>query len=282
MKPLYSSLVISLLLTLSAHASNNVTYELKARESIQWQPLNPARGDNSPRAGVLWGDITKDMPSGFLVKFKDGFSSPPHIHNITYRAVVLSGKVHNDDPNAAKMWMGPGSFWTQPAGEDHITAASGVDTTVFLEILEGPYLVKPSDHAFDNGERPINLESRNVVWIDASDTNWISLEATKNTDSRIHMAYLWGEPDHNKDNGSLLKLSKGTRVLISVTGSMFKSVSTQGITDYQSGVNKKTTKLDQGSYFASSNGGEHQLTCLAETSCIYYIHAKGKYTVSGR
>ena len=55
----------------------------------------------------------------------DGFSSPPHIHNVTYRAMVIKGLVHNDDPEAENMWMPPGSFWTQPAGEAHITSAKG-------------------------------------------------------------------------------------------------------------------------------------------------------------
>lgn len=83
-----------------------------------------------------------------------GFESPPHIHNITYRGVVIEGVMHNDDPTAAKMWMPPGSFWTQPAGEDHTTAADGETNLIYLEIDSGPYLVKPSAEQFDNGERP--------------------------------------------------------------------------------------------------------------------------------
>lgn len=77
---------------------------------INWTPLNPARGDNSPRAGTLWGDRGADVATGFLVQFKDGFSSPPHIHNVTYKGIVISGRIHNDDPSAAKMWMPPVSY----------------------------------------------------------------------------------------------------------------------------------------------------------------------------
>lgn len=133
--------------TVLAEAANEVVLN----NDVQFQPLNPARGDAAPKAGVLWGDIKKDVPTGALIVFADGFSSPPHIHNITYRGVVISGAVHNDDPNAENLWMGPGSFWAQPAGESHITpAAPGSEATAFLEILEGPYLVQPSDEAFDN------------------------------------------------------------------------------------------------------------------------------------
>ncbi len=49
--------------------------------------------------------------------------------------------------------MGPGSFWTQPAGQTHITAAGeGGKATAFLEIMEGPYLVRPPDASFDDGD----------------------------------------------------------------------------------------------------------------------------------
>ncbi len=76
---------------------------------VKWEQLNPARGDKSPQAGTLWGDRSGAVPTGFLARFVDGFSSPPHIHNATYRAVVISGHIHNDDPDAASMWMPAGS-----------------------------------------------------------------------------------------------------------------------------------------------------------------------------
>ena len=154
--------------------------EVVPSADVTFQPLNPARGDASPQAGVLWGDIREDVPTGTLIRFKPGFSSPPHIHNITYRAVVISGAVHNDDPAAEPMWMGPGSFWTQPAGATHITAAradAGL-STAFLEIQEGPYLVQPKDRAFANGEFPVNVAAGNIVWIDAADVAWVDAPGT--------------------------------------------------------------------------------------------------------
>ena len=119
------------------------TNEVILASDVKWEQLNPARGDKSPKAGTLWGDRKGAVPTGFLAKFVDGFSSPPHIHNITYRAVVISGGIHNDDPNAAAMWMPAGSFWTQPKGEVHITAAKGNTNVALVEIDKGPYLVLP-------------------------------------------------------------------------------------------------------------------------------------------
>lgn len=126
----------------NAQETQIANVEVRLASEIQWQKLNPARGDASPQAGTIWGDQTKDGESGFLVKFVDGFSSPPHIHNITYRGIVIGGGLHNDDPDAKHMWMEVGSYWTQPAGEVHITAARG-SSIGYVEIQSGPYLVKP-------------------------------------------------------------------------------------------------------------------------------------------
>ena len=84
--------------------------EVVTVDDIEWGWLNPLRKDKSPSAGKLWGDRTKNEPAGFLVKFKKGFLSPPHIHNITYRGVVIQGLLHNDDEHAEKQWLPAGSF----------------------------------------------------------------------------------------------------------------------------------------------------------------------------
>lgn len=72
-------------------------------EEVRFDALNPARGDQSPLAGTLFGDRGAPGPTGFLFRPVDGFSSPPHIHNVGYRGVVIRGEVHNDDPGAAEM-----------------------------------------------------------------------------------------------------------------------------------------------------------------------------------
>ncbi len=131
-----------------AEPIENPTNSVLLSSEIVWEKLNPARGDQSPKAGTLWGDRNGEVATGFLAKFADGFSSPPHIHNVTYRAVVIKGSIHNDDPEALHMWMKPGSFWTQPRGESHITAARGQENIALVEIDKGPYFVKPIEEAF--------------------------------------------------------------------------------------------------------------------------------------
>ncbi len=256
--------------TAQAAASGRPENKLVKRSDVEFIPLNPARGELGPKAGKLWGDIRTDVPSGVLVKFVDGFQSPPHIHNITYRAVVISGAVHNDDPAAEKMWMESGSFWTQPPGETHITAAKGENSLIFLEILSGPYLVKPADEAFDSGERPINVAARNIMWLEAEDAEWVDDEGPE-------MAYLWGSVEENEKNGTFVKLPSGYGGELSTSAPMMRAVTIQGRATIQLSGESDTHSLDPGSYFGSKGEAAHRLSCDSDEECILYLHTEGKY-----
>ena len=256
--------------TAPAAAGGGLGNELVKRSEVEFVPLNPARGELSPKAGRLWGDIRADVPSGALVTFADGFQSPPHIHNITYRGVVISGVVHNDDPAAEKMWMGPGSFWTQPLGENHITAANGDDSMIFLEILSGPYLVKPADEAFDSGQRPINVGARNMMWLGAKDAEWIDDEGPT-------MAYLWGSVKDNEKNGTFVKLPSGYAGELRTSAPLMRVVTIQGQASIQMSGESDIHSLAPGSYFGSKGEAAHQLSCASDEECVLYLHTEGKY-----
>ncbi len=271
------SIITSLILTMTvpAHSASDAptTSELVERSEVKFIPLNPLRGDRSPRSGKLWGNIREGDASGMLVKFADGFQSPPHIHNITYRAVVIDGHIHNDDPTAAKMWMGPGSFWTQPKGENHITAAKGKDATIFLEILSGPYLVKPADEAFDAGERPVNIDARNIVWLNSTDSNWIKADGPR-------LAHLWGKTTGQQKNGSLLKIPSKYNGSLSTTAPLIRVVTIKGTVDVRMSGNSSSRRLNPGSYFGSRGAAKHQLSCVSDDACVLYVHVDGKYQLS--
>ncbi|MBX2830415.1 MAG: DUF4437 domain-containing protein [Rhodospirillales bacterium] len=247
------------------------------RSDVVCEPLNPARGDASPKAGVLWGDMRKDVPTGAIIEFADGFSSPPHIHNITYRAVVIEGAVHNDDPTAESMWMGPGSFWTQPAGEAHITAArDGGSATAFLEILEGPYLVQPTEEQFDNGEHPINLDAGNIVWLAASDVTWIDHPDTDDA-SGAQMAFLWGQLKTGEMNGTFLKLPAGFDGELISNDSQLRAVLVSGAATYELADTGDAKALTPGSYFGSKEKVRHHLKADANQDSVFYVRTEGKY-----
>lgn len=255
-----------------AIASSGVT-EIVTAEEVEFIPLNPLRGDLSPRSGKLWGNIREDESAGSLVTFVDGFQSPPHIHNITYRAVVISGEIHNDDPDAAEFWMEPGSFWTQPAGEVHITAAQGKDPTIFLEILSGPYLVQPADEAFDTGERPINVAAQNIMWLSSHDS-------TRIDGLGAEMAYLWGSVDGNERNGTFLKLAPDYKGTLSTSAPLLRAVTIQGQTTILDASEDELKELGPGGYFHSRGEVTQELSCASDVSCILYLHTEGSYELT--
>ncbi len=233
---------------------------------VEWEALNPARGDMSPKAGTLWGDRNGEVPTGFLAKFVDGFSSPPHIHNVTYRAVVIAGGIHNDDPEAVKMWMGNGSFWTQPKGETHITAAKGDTNIALVEIDQGPYLVRPPSQAFDSGERPVNVDASNIVWL--------SLPQAKTPVDAAHIAYLWGTFAGSEWNGSFLKFAPGFEGVLTSEGAVFHGVVIRGSMKYDS---SQTGHLSPGSYFGAQGPTTLRIASSADQETIIYIRTNGPY-----
>lgn len=276
MTRLTQAIVILALTFTHGAASAEPRVEVVSREDVEFIPLNPARGDASPRAGVLWGDIREDVPSGALITFADGFASPPHIHNITYRAVVIDGLVHNDDPSAEPMWMKPGSFWTQPAGAPHITAVGPGGGTAFLEILSGPYLVEPTRNAFDRGEQPVNLDPGNIVWIGSSDLTWIDADGDPGS-AGPQLAFLWGTPQDGVLNGTFARLPGGFSGDLKTDGVELKAVVVQGQVTHEADGLSASSTLDPGSYFGSNGDVDHGVACAPGEACILYVRAKGKY-----
>ncbi len=255
------------------------TTKVVLKSEVEWTYLNPARGDKAPMAGTLWGDRSGRGPTGFLLKPKDGFQSPPHIHNISYRGVVISGLIHNDDPKAEVMWMPAGSFWTQPKGEVHITAAKGTDTMAYIEIEKGPYLVLPSQEAFLNKERPVNVDKSNIVWLNASDTTWIDQPEMQAAANGPKMAFLWGNPQDGQLNGTLVKLPSGFTGKIRSHGATFRAVIIQGQPQYHVPSETDVKILEPGSYFSSKGASVHQISSKAGEDSIIYVRTDGKYNV---
>lgn len=248
----------------------NPTNNVILSSDIVFEKLNPARGDQSPQAGTIWGDRNGTEATGFLAKFVDGFSSPPHIHNVTYRAVVVKGLIHNDDPDAEDMWMSPGSFWTQPVGEAHITSAKGEVNIALVEIDHGPYLVHPTEQAFDNDEKPINIDASNVVWLDREKTNWIT------TQSMAELSFLWAAKDFR---GLFVKLPKGYSGVIKTDGTVLHAVVIQGELNYTLPQTNKEQSLDVGSYFGATSIAHHSITNNSQEEVILYIRTNGNVIV---
>ena len=272
----FASIVTSVFADVTIAADNDTSepiIEFVLSSEVNWEQLNPARGDKSPKAGTLWGNRNGINATGFLVKFVDGFESPPHIHNVAYRGVVISGLIHNDDPSAEKMWMRTSSFWSQPAGEAHITAAKGGNVIAYIEIEKGPYLVFPTEKSFDSGDKPINVDASNLVWINQ--------HGNPNPEIKSKITFLWGNPQNGQMYGSFIKLPSEFAGKLKSFGSTFRAVVIKGQVHYQ--MSKKVSKLlGPGSYFGANGETSHLVSSEIGDESILYIRTNGKLDIIDR
>lgn len=271
-------LPLTLALVVTACASSQVapavarpTSTLVLTSEAKWEQLNPARGDKSPRAATLWGDRQGAGPTGFLLNPADGFKSPPHAHNVSYRGVVIRGLIHNDDPNADEMWMPAGSFWTQPKGGVHITAAKGSDTLAYIEIEEGPYLVLPVDEAFESEDRPLNVHESNITWAEQPRAS-ASANGPK-------VARLWGNPQDAQPSGALVRLPPGFSGTMRSHGASFRAVVIKGRPKHGVPGQTEVKTMAPGSYFSSKGESVHHVSSEVGEECILYVRTEGELDV---
>ncbi|OED37883.1 hypothetical protein AB834_01215 [PVC group bacterium (ex Bugula neritina AB1)] len=242
---------------------------------LEWEPLVPALGTEGPLYAPLWGNIHKKGASGFLAKMPDGYVSSPHVHNITYRGVTISGLVHNDDPGAEKAWLSPGSIWMQPAGEVHVTAAKGKCNIAYLEMNEGPYLFDPPSDAFTPPFSALNIDSSHLIWLNQKHSTWLPSRKSKRV-KNLAIAFLWGKVSRKHWNSTLLRLPpdfygkitnrKGDLKIVVIKGEV-----TLGKT--------KNEDLPSGSYFHLEPSQSSFISNETDENVLLYIKSKGKYKV---
>ena len=162
--------------------------------------------------------------------------------------------------------MGPGSFWTQPKGEPHITSAMGEENIAYVEIDSGPYLVRPIRQAFDKGERPVNIDASNIYYLNNKISTWIA------PNSGAEISFLWEGANNLK--GLFLKLPKGFNGSIKANGTILHSVVITGDIDY-SNAGGESINLDPGSYFHSEQETIHYLNSR-ETTTVLYVRTNGE------
>lgn len=236
---------------------------------VSWEQLNPARGDKSPMSGTLWGDRTGPGPSGFLLKPVDGFRSPPHIHTATYHGVVINGTIHNDEPDAKDEYLPAGSFWTQPGGAVHVTAARGSNSLAYIEVEE-TFDVLPVERA-TNEDNTTKMHPSSITWV-----NQPGMPAEADGPK---VALLWGNPQDDRPSATFVKLPAGFTGMMRSHGSTFRAVVIQGRLQYQVPGSTDIKTLEPGSYFSSKGESVHQVSSEAGEETIIYVRVEGKFDV---
>ena len=163
------------------------------------------------------------------------------------------------------MWLPPGSFWTEPAGEPHITAADDARNLAYIEINDGPYRVLSAAEAFDNGERPINVHASNLVWVD--------------TPGKAEVFYLWEDAESGL-RGTPVRLPTGFVGEMQSGGAAFRAVVIQGRPAVFVPDEGDNQTLQPGSYFGSSGEETYKVCSGAGATSILYVHTAGDLIVA--
>ena len=166
--------------------------------------------------------------------------------------------------------MRPGSFWTQPAGGVHITAAKGGNSLAYIEV-EDAFGVLPSEKAFQSEAKPINVDISNIVWINLSGM------PTSSDDPKI--AFLWGDPINNGMHGTLVKLPAGFTGTIHSYAATFRAVVIQGQLQYQVPNENDVKTLEPGSYFSAKGTSVHRVSSDTNEVSVIYVRTNGKFEV---
>lgn len=89
--------------------------------------------------GALFGTWSEEG-HGKLVRFAPGVLSPMHTHGAGYHAVVISGTVVNPyegEENPPE--MGPGTYWSTPAGAVHATGCVSEEPCLIYAHMESAW-----------------------------------------------------------------------------------------------------------------------------------------------
>ena len=110
--------------------------DLVLASEVTWEQLNPARGNESPKAGQLNGTLTK-LPAGFSGKIDSRGS--------TCRAVVIKGQLQYQMPGETDAkTLEPGSYFSSKGESVHQVSSEGGEESIFYVRTDGKYDVVPA------------------------------------------------------------------------------------------------------------------------------------------
>ena len=120
-------------------AAKNKEIVVTPDSEVKFQPFDPSdKEGKGPQISVLFGDLSKKGPIGYLLKVPAGQSSPAHTHTSDDYAVVIKGAMSNYAPGTEDKALTPGGTWFQPSSVTHINhCQAGAPCEVFVYMAHG-------------------------------------------------------------------------------------------------------------------------------------------------
>ena len=106
---------------------------------LKFQPFDPNdKEGKGPQIAVVFGDMKKKGPIGYLLKVPAGGMSPAHTHTSDDYAVVIKGAMSNFAPGTEDKALGAGSTWFQPGKVAHVNhCQAGAPCEIFVYMANG-------------------------------------------------------------------------------------------------------------------------------------------------
>lgn len=106
---------------------------------VKFHPLDPRDTEGKgAQMAVVFGDLKKKGPFGYLLKVPAGDTSPAHTHSSDDYAVVIKGSMSNYAPNSEVKPLSAGSTWFQPARVAHVNHCdAGAPCEIFVYMANG-------------------------------------------------------------------------------------------------------------------------------------------------
>ncbi len=137
--------------------------------------------------------------------------------------------------------------------------------------------MRPPSQAFDSGERPINVDKSNIVWVDQLERQ----SSAKGAKRRAKIAFLWSSPQDNYLNGNFVKLPKGFEGELLSLGEALNAVVIKGQPSYKTPQLREPHVLQPGSYFGSrGKTATHLISCKFQDECVLYVRMKGRFKLT--
>lgn len=116
---------------------------------VEWTEIVPG-----VEFGTLFGSWSEEG-HGKLARFQPGVMSPMHTHGAGYHAVVISGTVVNpyegeEDPPE----MGPGTYWSTPAGAVHATGCVSEEPCLVYAHMNSAWDIEVVEDSENRAEVP--------------------------------------------------------------------------------------------------------------------------------
>lgn len=122
-----------------AQAGGEKNAVLRAASELKWVD---APGVKGVQQAAVWGDPAKGAHGSFA-KFASGAETPLHTHTAMGRSVVVSGTIISAPEGQKPKELGPGSFFSLPAGMRHTTSCKAGAECVIFSQWQGAFDLKP-------------------------------------------------------------------------------------------------------------------------------------------